>query len=142
VYLMVNSRIQSLGISVTAFAFNTKYIYLRHYCATPLLYAYVSVRYLLEKLCSVEYTDICIYGVCLYTIDGNTGLLQLINWNYFYAFLTIAFIGFLGKAVTSLILYIEEKYQTAQQILQASPLLQPAMKPFDKQNGNQSDEED
>jgi hypothetical protein len=68
------------------------------------------------------------------------GVLQLINWNYFYAFLTITFIGFLGKAVTSFIIYIEEKNQSEQrQNLQAPSLLQPAMKPLDEQREKQGD---
>jgi hypothetical protein len=37
------------------------------------------------------------------------GYLQLINWSYTKAFLVIIFVGFLAKAVVSLILYVQEK---------------------------------
>lgn len=37
------------------------------------------------------------------------GYLQLINWSYTWAFLVIAFVGFLAKGIISLILYVQEK---------------------------------
>jgi hypothetical protein len=42
------------------------------------------------------------------------GVLKLIDWSYFNAFLTIFVIGIMGKAVTSLIIYINEKYKMKQ----------------------------
>ena len=59
------------------------------------------------------------------------GYLQYINWSHFNAFLIIAFVGFLAKAVISLILTLEVNYRTNQQHPQTSALLQPAMKPLE-----------
>ncbi|GMA98184.1 hypothetical protein PIPA1_09840 [Pelosinus sp. IPA-1] len=64
----------------------------------------------------------------------SLGLVQLIQWNYVNTFLIIAFVGFLAKAVISLIISFEEQYQTKQQVWQTSVLFQPAVKPLDEES--------
>lgn len=69
------------------------------------------------------------------------GYLQYINWSHLKAFLIITFVGFVAKAVMSLILTFEIKYRTNPQDNQTSVLLQPAMKHLNEQKETQGDKE-
>ncbi|MTV50917.1 hypothetical protein GJ688_18530 [Heliobacillus mobilis] len=85
-----------------------------------------------------------IMGFIFTPLMVKLGYLQFIWWNYFLAFLVIAFIGFLAKAVMSLIFYVEESYRAEQKIsFSQATVPQPAMRPSGVRNDRRSsDSED
>lgn len=70
------------------------------------------------------------------------GYLQLIHWNYVFAFLVIGLIGFLGKGATASILYIEKRYQAQMVSVTRLGVLQPAMKPLNKKDFDENKKDD
>ncbi len=61
---------------------------------------------------------------------------QPLKWNFFYSFILASVISFLARAIVIWFATIEQKHSTESSTAM-SPVLQPAMKPFDKEKGDQ-----
>lgn len=80
-----------------------------------------------------------IYSFVFLPILVKFDILRLYNWQYYYTFFIMLAVASIMRAILLTILKIEQKYMPEERSSSFPPLIQPAMKPLDKESNNRQD---